>query len=118
VHGTVPILIGGGGEKKTLRLVAQYADACNLFAGDVEQVKHKLGVLREHCDRLGRDYDAIEKTMLYGGDPTDDVDGFLKEMEAYAAAGITLVEFMPPTPDPVAFTTGLVTDVLPRLKEI
>jgi F420-dependent oxidoreductase-like protein len=60
-----PILIGGGGEKKTLRMVAQYADACNLmaFAG-TEGLAHKLDVLRKHCDDLGRDYDEIEKTAL------------------------------------------------------
>jgi F420-dependent oxidoreductase-like protein len=60
-----PIMIGGGGEQKTLRLVAQYADACNLFAraGD-EALQHKLEVLQQHCDRLGRDYAAIEKTAL------------------------------------------------------
>jgi F420-dependent oxidoreductase-like protein len=60
-----PILIGGSGEKKTLRMVAQYGDACNLFArmGD-EELGRKLGVLRRHCDRLGRDYDQIEKTSL------------------------------------------------------
>ena len=54
------ILIGGSGERKTLRLVAQYADACNLF--NSPELAHKLDVLREHCDRLGRDYDSIEKT--------------------------------------------------------
>jgi F420-dependent oxidoreductase-like protein len=60
-----PILIGGAGEKKTLRLVAQYADACNLFAGvGVEVVGHKLDVLKQHCERLGRDYATIEKTTL------------------------------------------------------
>lgn len=60
-----PILVGGSGEKKTLRLVAQYADACNLFAGtDVEIVRHKLDVLKQHCERLGRDYTTIEKTTL------------------------------------------------------
>ena len=60
-----PILIGGSGEKKTLRLVAQYADACNLFAGTgVEVVRHKLDVLKQHCKRLGRDYATIEKTTL------------------------------------------------------
>ncbi|MGA2112986.1 MAG: LLM class F420-dependent oxidoreductase [Anaerolineales bacterium] len=60
-----PILIGGSGEKKTLRLVAQYADACNLFAAaDIEVIRHKLDVLKGHCDRLGRDYAAIEKTTL------------------------------------------------------
>ena len=59
-----PILIGGSGEQKTLRLVARYADACNLFAFDVGEVKHKLNVLRRHCEAEGRDYDAIEKTVL------------------------------------------------------
>ena len=57
-----PILIGGGGEKKTLRLVAQYADACNLFA--TPDLPHKLDVLRGHCDALGRDYDEIQKTVM------------------------------------------------------
>jgi len=58
-----PILIGGSGEKKTLRMVAQYGDACNLFArmGN-EELARKLNVLRGHCDRLGRDYEQIEKT--------------------------------------------------------
>ena len=60
-----PILIGGEGEKKTLRMVAQYGDACNLFARNgVEQVTHKLEVLRGHCETLGRDYDEIEKTAI------------------------------------------------------
>ena len=60
-----PILIGGSGEQKTLRLVAQYADACNLFAGPgIDIVRHKLDVLKKHCERLGRDYDTIEKTTL------------------------------------------------------
>lgn len=60
-----PILIGGGGEKRTLKLVAQYADACNLFArmGD-EVLQHKLEVLKGYCDQLGRPYDEIEKTAL------------------------------------------------------
>jgi F420-dependent oxidoreductase-like protein len=58
-----PILIAGGGEKKTLRLVAQYGDACNIF-GPPAVVSAKLAILRRHCDTLGRDYDAIEKTTL------------------------------------------------------
>ena len=57
-----PILIGGSGERKTLRLVAQYADACNLFGS--ADVGRKLEVLRAHCERLGRDYDLIEKTVI------------------------------------------------------
>jgi alkanesulfonate monooxygenase len=57
-----PILIGGGGERKTLRLVAKYADMCNLFAGP--DIAHKLDVLRQHCAEVGRDYDDIEKTVM------------------------------------------------------
>ena len=60
-----PILIGGSGEQKTLRLVAQYADACNLFAMGDDVLRHKLDVLRAHCDRVGRPYQEIEKTALY-----------------------------------------------------
>jgi F420-dependent oxidoreductase-like protein len=60
-----PILIGGMGEKKTLRLVAQYADACNLFArAGIDVLQHKLNVLRQHCQNVGRPYDEIERTAL------------------------------------------------------
>jgi F420-dependent oxidoreductase-like protein len=60
-----PILIGGSGERKTLRLVAQYADGCNLFArSGVDTLRHKLEVLRQHCADVGRSYDEIEKTAL------------------------------------------------------
>ena len=61
-----PILIGGSGERKTLRLVARYAQACNLFPG--ADLEHKLEVLRAHCEAEGRDYDEIEKTVLYNFD--------------------------------------------------
>jgi F420-dependent oxidoreductase-like protein len=63
----VPIMIGGGGEQKTLRLVAQYADATNVF-GNPERIRHKYAVLREHCERLGRPYDEIERSTLQGFD--------------------------------------------------
>ena len=62
------IMIGGGGEQKTLRLVARYADACNLFASPQDEgqanLRHKLDVLRAHCETEGRDYDTIEKTVI------------------------------------------------------
>ncbi|MDQ3836226.1 MAG: LLM class F420-dependent oxidoreductase [Thermoproteota archaeon] len=58
-----PIMVGGNGERHTLKIVAKYADACNLF-GSVETVKRKLSVLREHCKKVGRDYDSILKTKL------------------------------------------------------
>jgi F420-dependent oxidoreductase-like protein len=58
-----PILVGGSGERKTLKIVAKYADACNLF-GSAETVKRKLNILKEHCKSVGRDYDSILKTKL------------------------------------------------------
>ncbi len=60
-----PVMIGGGGERKTLRLVAQYADACNVFGGPTA-IHHKYEVLREHCAAVGRDPDEIERSTLQG----------------------------------------------------
>ena len=84
-----PILIGGSGEKKTLRLVARYAQACNLFAGP--DVARKLDVLREHCASVGRDYDEIEKTIQYRfdvGPNGEHVDAILGELKRFAELGI------------------------------
>ena len=110
-----PVLIGGSGERRTLRLVAEYADACNLFGESPDRVAHKLDVLRAHCDDVGRDYDTIQKTMIGSVDPLADVDGFLADMERYAALGISLVALVPAGDDPVAWTTGVCEKVLPRL---
>jgi F420-dependent oxidoreductase-like protein len=113
-----PILVGGSGERKTLRMVAQYADACNLYAAGPETVAHKLEVLRGHCDDHGTDYDRIEKSILGVFDPVGDPDGFLAEMEQYAALGITLVTTVPMADDPVAWTTTVCDQVVPRLAAI
>jgi F420-dependent oxidoreductase-like protein len=86
-----PILIGGSGEKKTLRLVAQYADSCNLFGGP--DVAHKLEVLRGHCAAVGRDYDEIEKTATVRfnlGENGENVPQTLEELHALAEHGITV----------------------------
>ena len=85
--GGPPILIGGSGERKTLRLVAKYADACNLFGFEPDEMKHKIDVLDGHCADVGRDPAEVRRTALAGGDPFDDIDGFLRRMEAYAALG-------------------------------
>jgi F420-dependent oxidoreductase-like protein len=63
LRGDIPILIGGSGERKTLRMVAQYADACNLF-GDLERIKHLLGVLDQHCENVGRNPKDITRTQM------------------------------------------------------
>jgi len=65
LRGDIPILIGGSGERKTLRFVAQYGDGCNLF-GDVERVRHLLGVLDRHCEDVGRDPSEITRTRMAG----------------------------------------------------
>lgn len=75
-----PILIGGSGERKTLRIVAQYGDACNLF-GSSETVKKKLAVLREHCRDVGRDYNSILKTKLGSVTIDKDRDAARKRVE-------------------------------------
>jgi F420-dependent oxidoreductase-like protein len=83
-----PIMIGGGGEKKTLRLVAKYADACNLFV--TADVERKLDILREHCVREGREYDEILKTAYYVpdvGSKGERVDEVLADLRRLADLG-------------------------------
>lgn len=83
------ILIGGSGERKTLRLVAQYADACNIFGGP-EEVAHKLDVLRRHCDAVGRDPNEIEVTAMYRDlPPGASVDDVIRGAEALAKVGVS-----------------------------
>jgi len=85
-----PILVAGGGEKKTLRLVAMYGDACNLF-GDAAAVRHKLDVLKRHCDEVGRDYGDIEKTSLGTADLApghETASEVIRRCRALAEAGV------------------------------
>jgi F420-dependent oxidoreductase-like protein len=87
-----PILIGGGGEKKTLRFVAKYAQACNLFDGP--EVEHKLDVLREHCANEGRDFDDVEITVSHPfdlGPDGADVEALLGELRRLADLGVDVV---------------------------
>jgi F420-dependent oxidoreductase-like protein len=113
------IMIGGMGERKTLRLVARYADACNLFSAGPEGVAQKLSVLARHCEDEGRDPQEIEKTMIWGGaDPLSDVDAFLAEMHAYAGLGIEQVWVSPAAPDPAAWVEQLTRRAVPRLQEL
>src|SRR5579872_2442224 len=121
-----PILIGGGGEQKTLRLVAQYADACNFFArmGD-DVVKHKMDVLRQHCEQVGRPYDAIEKTTLDTVRITrDGRDGSLTPAAAIeyfahqAALGVDQAIFSSPLVADPEFFDILGTEVIPEVSKI
>jgi F420-dependent oxidoreductase-like protein len=113
-----PVLIGGSGERKTLRLVARYADACNLFAPDVATVAHKLEVLAGHCEAVGRDPGEIRKTIIAGGDPLTDLGAFLESMNDYAGLGIDLVIVSPPGPDPAGWVRELGAGAVARLAEM
>ncbi|MEO5831842.1 MAG: LLM class F420-dependent oxidoreductase [Nakamurella sp.] len=112
------VLIGGGGEKKTLKLVARYADACNLFAVEPAELARKLDVLKSHCDDEDRDYDAIEKTVIGNFDALGDPDAFFRLMETYAGLGVTMVWAGPEGPDPAAWTARAGETLIPRLAEI
>jgi F420-dependent oxidoreductase-like protein len=109
------IMIGGGGEKKTLRLVARYADACNLFTPSVEEVARKLEVLRGHCRDQGRDYAAIRKTILYTGEALGEPERFVEQMREYHDLGVEGVIVMPSGIDQIR---RLGDDVIPRLNEL
>ncbi|MGP4111933.1 LLM class F420-dependent oxidoreductase [Streptomyces sp. 4N509B] len=116
-----PILIGGGGERRTLRLVAQYGDACNLFAEDPQVVAHKLNVLRRHCEEVGRDESEIRKTVLYEGESLarGDLEEFVEEMRGYAGLGIETVILMAGRgEDRPAWIERVCAPAVPRLAEL
>jgi F420-dependent oxidoreductase-like protein len=112
-----PIMIGGEGEKKTLRLVARYADACNVFGTIPAEVAHKFAVLREHCAAEARDYDSIDKTVLVRRPALADVDAFMADVAEYAALGVTEVQIMPDR-HPVEFAEQVAEQVVPRLSAL
>ena len=107
-------MVGGGGEQKTLRIVAQYADIWNIASFPVDTLRHKLDVLRAHGDAVGRDSDAIRKTILWTNDPRDDGDEFLRRLDEYAALGFDTVFVMPYGADPRAAVAWL-AEVMSRI---
>jgi F420-dependent oxidoreductase-like protein len=88
LRGDIPIVVGGSGERKTLRMVAQYADGCNLF-GDPERARHLLGVLDGHCERVGRDPAEITKTAMMRIAIADTEDALQAKLDALRATGVT-----------------------------
>jgi len=114
------ILIGGSGERKTLRLVAQYGDACNLFATTPDEVAHKLDVLKGHCDDVGRDPAEIRVTLLHGGDAllSGDVDQFVRDVTPYADLGVETVILRPPATSLSAWVRDRVAPAVPRVADL
>jgi F420-dependent oxidoreductase-like protein len=112
------IMVGGSGERKTLKLVARYADANNIFATSPEDIKHKLEVLAEHCANEGRDPSEIMNTTLARVAPDVDVDEFVAYMAQCAALGMQHVQIVPLGPDPASVVKLVGKEILPRLAEL
>ena len=115
-----PILIGGGGERKTLKLVARYADACNFF-GDPATVRHKLEVLRQHCQDEGRNYDEIEKTVLFVlnvGREGENAGQLVEQLGAFAEAGAQTVIGALIGVEHIAPIEVMGRDVIPQVAEL
>jgi len=111
-----PILIGGEGERKTLRLVAQYADACNVF-GDAARISHKYAVLREHCERLGRPYDEVERSTLQSVDlDAQSSDQLVERFGALGEAGAQHILMSVRGVSDVSRLERLGAEVLPQLR--
>jgi F420-dependent oxidoreductase-like protein len=110
----IPTLVGGNGEKKTLRLVAQYADACNLMVTGPDDAAPKLDVLRAHCDAVGRDYDTLDKTVVAVTGAFGDLDQFLRDSERYEALGIAEIVVMTDG-DLVGFVERVGAEIVPRV---
>jgi len=112
----VPIMIGGGGEKKTLRLVARYGDACNVF-GDAAKISHKYAVLREHCERLGRPYEEIERSTLQSLDlERESADQVVERFGTLKEAGAQHILFSVRGVNDVARLERIGAEVLPQLR--
>ncbi|HTP03099.1 MAG TPA: LLM class F420-dependent oxidoreductase [Anaerolineales bacterium] len=117
-----PIMIGGMGEQKTLRLVAQYADACNLFTrAGADTLRHKLEALQRHCDRLGRDYSTIEKTTLntvhLAPDKASPKD-VVEECRALAALGIQHCIFNMPDTHEITPIETFGREIIPAIADL
>jgi F420-dependent oxidoreductase-like protein len=112
------ILIGGGGERKTLRLVAQYADACNIFGGP-EEIAHKLEVLKRHCDAVGRDHTEIEVTSMFRNlPPAPSVDDVVRAAEDLAAVGVSGLVTGPVGEDPAGWLESTFAPAMDRLGDL
>jgi F420-dependent oxidoreductase-like protein len=112
------VLIGGGGEKKTLRLVAQYADACNLFTTSPEEVGHKIDVIKEHCDAVGRDFSEIEVTIATR-ESGEGLDAFVsQQVEPYSKLGVKTVIVMPPTSTPAKWIEDFGAPLVQRVADL
>jgi F420-dependent oxidoreductase-like protein len=120
-----PIMIGGGGERRTLKLVARYGDATNVFGTDPDQLRHKYAVLRRHCETVGRDYASIERTLLTSVSITPDgarrsltPDGLVERLGGAAEAGAQHAIFSVRDVHDVSKLELIGARVIPQLREV
>ena len=112
------IMIGGSGERKTLRLVAQYADACNIFGGP-DEIAHKVDVLRRHCDAVGRGPNEIEVTAMFRDFPADATpDDAVRGAEAFAAVGVSTLVTSAVGADPAGALESTLAPIVDRIAAI
>lgn len=115
-----PIMIGGMGEKKTLKFVAQYADACNLFLrAGMDTLKHKLEVLKGHCEDLGREYGEVEKTTLgtvHLGGGEDTPESMIETCRQLAELGFDHAIFNMPNPHEIQPLETIAEEVIPEVQ--
>jgi F420-dependent oxidoreductase-like protein len=115
------IMIGGMGPNKTLRMVAQYADACNIFEGaGMSNMQKALDTLKAHCDRLGRDYDTIEKTSLgtVHLSEKDTVDGIIRRIKQLSAMGFSHTIFNMPDVYKITPLETFAKEIIPAAAEL
>jgi F420-dependent oxidoreductase-like protein len=116
-----PIMIGGNGERRTLRLVARYADACNILVPDPGESRHKMEVLRRHCDEVGRDFSEIEKTSLIEADlrpGRQTADGVVASLRAQADEGIEHVIVNLPDVHDLRYLATFGREIIPAVVEL
>jgi alkanesulfonate monooxygenase SsuD/methylene tetrahydromethanopterin reductase-like flavin-dependent oxidoreductase (luciferase family) len=113
-----PIMIGGGGERKLLRLVAKYADANNLFPASPDELRHKLDVLARHCEQVGRDRSAIRNTTISRISADTDVDAFVADMAQYATLGFEHLQLGLLGTEPAQLVERVVSKTVPRLADL
>lgn len=111
-----PILIGGSGEKVTLKIVAKHADIWNYAGGDIETFKHKVEVLKGHCETVGRDFGEIQLSAQRRID-INDIEGTIADAQAFIDAGVTHMVFYLSPPYTTGMVTTLAEQVIPKLEQ-
>lgn len=117
-----PIMIGGMGEQKTMRFVAKYADACNLFEGaGIETIRHRIGLIKQYCEEIGRDYNEIERTTLgsvHLADGAMKADDVIARCKVLAAEGVQHAIFNMPNVQDITPLEIFAREIIPAVADL